>query len=182
MDHADHADRMLMNLGDPDEAFQETVSININEKKYYGKKIISPENAQYSLDMWNTLYNPNTGLLLRINETPLMNHIYNNEKYLFFSELGNEVTENCKNACKIAQEKLENIGYFHTDLYYNDYYNCNNVRKVNEDYYPIDVFKIVKKLDGGKRKKTNRKKTKRKKTKRKKTKRKKTKRKKINDL
>jgi len=176
MDHADHADRMLMNFGDLGEAFQKTVSININGKTYYGKKIISEENANYSLDMWNTLYNPNTGLLLRINETPLMNHIYNNEKYLFFPELGNEVNENCKNACKIVQQKLENIGYFHMDLYdvNSGYYNCNNVREVNEDYYPIDVFKIVKKSDGGKRKKTNRKKTKRKKTKRKKTKRKKT--------
>lgn len=171
----DDADVMLMNFGDLGEAFQETVSININEKTYYGKKIISPENAIYSFNMWNTLYNPDNGLLLRINETPLMNHIYNNEKYLFFSELGNEVTENCKNACKIAQEKLENIGYFHTDLYYNDYYNCNNVRKVNEDYYPIDFFKIVK-IDsrGGKRKKTRKNKKGKKIKKRKKTKRKKT--------
>lgn len=80
----DDADVMLMNFGDLGEAFQETVSININEKTYYGKKIISPENAIYSFNMWNTLYNPDNGLLLRINETPLMNHIYNNEKYLFF--------------------------------------------------------------------------------------------------
>jgi hypothetical protein len=164
---------MLMNFGDLGEAFQKTVSININGKTYYGKKIISPENAQHSLDMWNTLYNPDNGLLLRISDHPLMNHIYNNEKYLFFPELGNEVTENCKNACKIAQEKLENIGYFHTDLYYNDYYNCNNVRKVNEDYYPIDFFKIVKivKIDsrGGKRKKTRKNKKGKKIKKRKKT-------------
>jgi hypothetical protein len=166
----DHADRMLMNFGDLGEAFQETVSININGKTYYGKKIISEENAKSSFDMWNTLYNRDNGLLLKINETPLMNHIYNNEEYLFFPELGNEVTENCKNACKIAQEKLENIGYFHTDLYYNDYYNCNNVRKVNEDYYPIDFFKIVK-IDtrGGKRKKTRKNKKGKKIKKRKKT-------------
>ena len=171
----DHGDLMLMNLGDLGEAFQETVSININGKTYYGKKIISEENANYSLDMWNTLYNPDNGLLLRISDHPLMNHIYNNEKYLFFPELGNEVTENRKNACKIAQEKLVNIDYFHTDLYYDKtgYYNYTNVREVNGDYYPIDFLKIVKivKIDshGGKRKKTKRKKTKRKKTKRKKT-------------
>lgn len=151
----DPGDLMLMNLGDLGEAFQETVSININGKTYYGKKIISEENANYSLDMWNTLYNPNTGLLLRINETPLMNYIYNNENYLFFPELGNEVNENRKNACKIAQEKLVNIGYFHKDLYNdNTHYNYTNVREVNGDYYPIDFFKIVK-IDtrGGNRKK-----------------------------
>jgi hypothetical protein len=180
MDHADYADRMLMNFGDLGEAFQETVSMNIDGKTYYGKKIISEENAKSSFDMWNTLYNRDNGLLLKINETPLMI-----DKYLFFPELGNEVTENRKNACKIAQEKLVNIGYFHTDLYYDKtgYYNYTNVREVNEDYYPIDFFKIVK-IDsrGGKRKKTRKNKKGKKIKKRKKTKRKKTKRKKINDL
>lgn len=108
---------------------------------------------------WYYLYY-NPGALLRLNFPPLIN-----DNIVYFPSLGNTVEAHCDDACRIAQEKLNAIGYFHTDLYSDGHYNCSNVREFNGDFYPIDVFKIIELThNGGKRRskythKTNRRKT-----------------------
>lgn len=115
--------------------FAQTILINMYGNNYYKKKSLSqPKGIHSSVNMWNYLYGNQTGRLLRLPYDAKYIDKYDN-----FPELGIEVPQpECAQACIIAQQKLNAIGLYHTDLN-----NCTNVRKVGDDYYPIDTDKIV---------------------------------------
>jgi hypothetical protein len=125
---------------DPDfDPFSTSELVNINGNYFYKKPSVPS-----SVNSWNYLYG-SAGLLLRLN---LQAFSQNGEDY--FPALGEDVPKNeCNVACQRAQQKLNNVGLTHIDLFDGrGYYNCTNVRKVNGDYFPIDMIKITQK--GGK--------------------------------
>ena len=134
--------------------FEETQKVEIDNNIYYKKS----HNNNNNLYLWNELYG-HQGKLLRLN----LEAFTDQKGYDYFPELGEEVngSNECFAACKKAYEKLLAIGYKHIDLFDKDtnWYNCSNVRKLNNEYYPIDVSKIMF-LGGKKTKKRNKNKTK----------------------
>ncbi len=148
------------------EDFQDAIPVTYNDNEYYSKYFNSTTNALASNDMWIILYNE-PGLLLQTRIMPILSEDYH---YVLFPKLGNCVNTNCKTACRIAQKKLMDVGYYHTDLYENNgYYNCSNVREINGDYYPIDTIKIIRNTYRGGSKKKFKQKSKRIKHRRRKT-------------
>ena len=124
--------------------FPTTELVNIGGNNYYKK----PSSGAYSAQSWNYLYG-STGVLLRLNL-----QAYSQDGNDYFPLLGDDVPpQECYSACQIAQQKLNNIGLTHIDLFDGKgNYNCTNVRKVNGDYYPIDMMKIIQVQHGGRRK------------------------------
>ena len=59
------------------------------------------------------------------------------------------MNQNHEIACEKAQNFLETKGYYHTDLYHLNkqdgsiHYNPTNVRQIGNNYYPIDMDKII---------------------------------------
>ena len=145
--------------------YQSVSTQHINGIKYYIKTHTTGEPVK----IWNDLYGEKRGKLLKYKDA-----VYQ-DSLSYFPELGTSVIEQEKHACshvtELAQYYLEEIGYHHTDLYNSDeygnitHYNCNNVRRYGDRYYPIDTEKIVKLSNGGnKKRKTNQKSRKAKKT------------------
>ena len=122
--------------------FERTIKTTINGIDYYGKKVTDLTVFANYYYMWVKLYN-DPGVLLKTTNMPMFEQ-RSDGIYLFFPELGIPVPNSeCETACKSAQDKLKNVGLYHADLYDgNNRYNCTNVRKVGEEYYPIDVYKI----------------------------------------
>lgn len=125
-------------LIDPNFAAYENDSTfeEINNIPYFVKQQL--HKSDRSTRLWNTLY---SHLQLPVAFT-FQGHDY-------YPKMGDDVPINeCKKACQVAQETLIRHGYFHTDLFeINDenelYYNCTNVRKVGNNYYAIDMDKII---------------------------------------
>lgn len=114
--------------------FAPSVLININGNNYYKKQSLSQPNENHSsVNVWNYLYGNQYGKLLPLSYNA---EYFNGEDY--FPELGIEVPPpECAQACISAQKKLNEVGLYHTDM------NCTNVRKVGDEYYPIDTNKII---------------------------------------
>ena len=167
----------------PDNIFQTPELVEKNGIFYY-KKISLSENT---IKLWNKFYYYDSpSQLIKLNYPA-----YTEDNYDYFPILGEEVENiKCIKACKIAQQKLKKIGYYHIDLYddiikktpsttknfvsktqtktkkivsksqtiYNysikKTHNCTNVRKLDNDYFPIDMSKIFLLHNGGTQRRT----------------------------
>lgn len=71
------------------------------------------------------------------------------ELHDYFPNIGTQVNQNHEIACQKAQNFLKSKGYYHTDLYHLNkqdgsiHYNPTNVRQIGNNYYPIDMDKII---------------------------------------
>jgi hypothetical protein len=144
------------------DAFAKATLVTINGRDYYRKKSLSKSNGQHSsVDFWNYLYG-NNGVSLQL---PYSAEYY--EEYDYFPVLGTDVPKDeCNHAINEARKEL--LKYNMESIESN---NCNNVRKLNDQYYTIDTNKIVEKQKAGTRTNTKKeRKTKTKKEKKTKTK------------
>ena len=136
--------------------------------KYYTK----PHTSDKPVKIWNDLYGKKTGRLLLYEDA-----IYE-DSISYFPELGISIIDQgehiCNDATRLAQEALNEVGYYHNDLYHLDndsntiHSNCTNVREYMGKYYPIDTEKIFpidteeivtldKNIGGNKKRKVNKK-------------------------
>lgn len=127
---SDAENRMDLNRASP---FTITERVNIRGNLFYKKTRISPE----SVKIWNTIYKG------------IAPEALHDELYDYFPNIGTQVNQDHTQACKEAQEFLESKGYYHTDLYHVNkhdgsiHYNSTNVRQIGNNYYPIDMDKII---------------------------------------
>lgn len=121
--------RMDLNRASP---FTTTELVNIGGNLFYKKQRISTE----SVHIWNTIYRG-------IAPEALYDELHD-----YFPNIGTQVNQNHEIACKKAQNFLETKGYYHTDLYHKNHdgsihHNSTNVRQIGNNYYPIDMDKII---------------------------------------
>lgn len=101
-------------------------------KIYFRKLHVYP-----AVETWNQLY----PALLDLGY-PAVTH----EGYDYFPKIGNPVkrSKDPLSICKSAQDKLNELGYESIELTPTQC-NITNAREYNDDYYPIDMLKIVPK-------------------------------------
>lgn len=150
-------------------AFDQAVMVTHPDGSNYWRKTNNGA-GDHSVDMWNRLYNPVNGQLLRFKNA------VTDGQYNYFPDIGvaiPEVTpEQQGQICRIVHEKLSALGLFHDEV---NPTRCNllNVRMIQQngiEFYPIDMTKIYSvqansdeldfmeglDFDGGKKRKSRR--------------------------
>ena len=156
----------LDNLGSYN-AFEQATMVTHPDGSNYWRKTDTGA-GDHSVDMWNRLYNPVNGQLLRFKNA------LRDGQYNYFPDIGVAIPaitpEQQRDICKIVHEKLTALGLFHDEV---NPTRCNllNVRMIQQngiEFYPIDMTKIYNveaksdelafmdglDFDGGKKRKT----------------------------
>lgn len=111
------------------------------ENNRYWKK----DDNSTSVELWNEYYGKYFSKY-GYNELPIA-YFDNVNNTAYYPNLGEKIEghPNCRDICMYIQNKLLKQGYFHTDLYLDNYYNCNNIVMNEKKFYcPIDFIKMIK--------------------------------------